>query len=112
MPKVKQLSINFRSHNQILALANTVVNLIEIFFPQTIDVLRKERSNIDGPKPILLMDQSTDFLFKFLSGVEKKITEDEDSIKVKEDQGFTSRRDELDFGCNQVIIVRDQDSKE
>lgn len=44
--------------------------------------------------------------------MEKKITEDEDSIKIKEDQGFTSRRNELDFGCNQVIIVRDQDSKE
>jgi len=28
--------------------------LIEIFFPQTIDKLMKEHSDITGPKPILL----------------------------------------------------------
>jgi superfamily I DNA/RNA helicase len=40
-PVVKQLSINFRSHNNILQLANSVVSLIELLFPKTIDKLKK-----------------------------------------------------------------------
>ena len=53
-PKVLQLTVNFRSHNEILNLANSIIGAIEIFFPQTIDKLLKERSNINGLKPIVL----------------------------------------------------------
>lgn len=41
-PKVLQLTVNFRSHNKILNLANSVISAIELFFPMTIDKLRKE----------------------------------------------------------------------
>ena len=49
--KLHQLTINFRSHNSILQLANNVVSLIETFFPKTIDKLKKEISEKNGPKP-------------------------------------------------------------
>ncbi len=40
-PIVKQLTINFRSHNNILQLANSLVSALEILFPKTIDKLKK-----------------------------------------------------------------------
>ena len=40
-PKVKQLTVNFRSHNNILQLANSVVSSIQLIFPKTIDRLKK-----------------------------------------------------------------------
>ena len=54
VPKVLQLAKNFRSHAKILDLANSVVNLLELLFPKTIDRLLKEKSDVDGPKPILI----------------------------------------------------------
>lgn len=45
---------NFRSHARILDLANSVVSLLELIFPKTIDKLKKESSDNDGPKPILI----------------------------------------------------------
>jgi hypothetical protein len=52
------LAKNFRSHAKILDLANSVVSLLELLFPKTIDRLLKEKSDIDGPRPILI-DQLT-----------------------------------------------------
>ncbi|KAM3131735.1 hypothetical protein pb186bvf_016131 [Paramecium bursaria] len=84
------LTINFRSHNNILQLANSVVSLLELCFPLTIDTLEKEKSNLLGPKPAIIYSQET--LFLLLNG-----SQQESQIK---------------FGCNQVIIVKDQESKE
>ena len=56
-PVVKQLTINFRSHNNILQLANSVVSSIEILFPKTIDRLKKEISNLNGPKPMIVAEK-------------------------------------------------------
>ena len=67
-PVVKQLTVNFRSHNNILQLANSVVSSIEILFPKTIDRLKKEVSNISGPKPIILADEDEELLFYVLCG--------------------------------------------
>ena len=53
-PKVLQLTKNFRSHCRILDCANSVVSLLELLFPKTIDKLLKETSDIDGPKPIII----------------------------------------------------------
>jgi hypothetical protein len=53
-PSMKQLTVNFRSHNQILNLANSVVSAIELLFPSSIDRLKNEKSPKDGPKPILV----------------------------------------------------------
>lgn len=93
-PTVRQLTMNFRSHNQILELANSVVALLECLFPQTIDRMAKERSYEDGPKPCLIDTGNINHLLSILFGDSSKSTE------------------EIQFGCNQVIIVRDQFSKD
>jgi hypothetical protein len=53
------LAKNFRSHSKILDLANSVVSLLELLFPRTIDKLIKETSDNQGPRPILI-DQVSD----------------------------------------------------
>ena len=101
LPFIKQLTINFRSHARILDLANSVIRVLEIFFPNTIDKLKKEKSDIDGLKPIILSSNLAESLFYLL------MTERE----VGKEQGGILARPALEFGCNQVIIVRNQDSK-
>lgn len=70
-PELIQLLTNFRSHNKILELANSIVTPIEIFYPKTIDKLKKERSNIDGPKPILLESTEPELLYFTLCNEQK-----------------------------------------
>ena len=43
---------------------------VEIFFPDTIDKLKKERSDITGMKPIILESNNFDHLFYMLLGEE------------------------------------------
>ena len=38
------------------------MNLLELCFPKTIDSLRKEKSNLLGPKPIIIYSYETLFL--------------------------------------------------
>ncbi|CAK74855.1 unnamed protein product (macronuclear) [Paramecium tetraurelia] len=95
---IHQLTINFRSHNNILQLANCLVSLLEIFFPNTIDKLKKERSNISGPKPIIVNGDKEE-LFYLLSG---------ETADQKQQVG---ERLPIEFGCNQVVLVKDQESK-
>ena len=66
-PKVLQLTKNFRSHCRILDMANSVVSLIELLFPKTIDKLMKETSDIDGPKPIIIDSTSGKMLAQLLN---------------------------------------------
>ena len=83
-------------------MANSIVSLIEIFFSNTIDKMKKERSNLDGPKPILLETQNLELLFYILFG--------EEILKKNEEDGLLTKPP-LEFGCSQVILVRDQESK-
>jgi superfamily I DNA/RNA helicase len=53
-PLVIQLLKNFRSHSKILNLANSVVSLLELLFPKTVDKMLKETSELDGPKPVII----------------------------------------------------------
>ena len=48
-------------------MANSIVTLLEIFFPQSIEKLKKEKSNIDGPKPLIFEDSDVELLFYFLT---------------------------------------------
>ncbi|CAK59524.1 unnamed protein product (macronuclear) [Paramecium tetraurelia] len=75
------LSYNFRSSHQILQLGNTLVNALELLFPSDIDLLQKEKSCQQGPKPTIIQ------------GCENK------DLTI------------VEFGCNSVIIVKDQNSK-
>ena len=93
-PNIYQLTMNFRTHNQILGLANSIVALLEALFPQTIDKMGKEVSDIDGPMPKIIVSPDHVHLFYLLFGFEKDPS-----------------KSEVQFGCNQVIIVRNQDAK-
>lgn len=102
-PVVKQLTVNFRSHGRILALANSVVSLIEAMFPETIDKLAKENSSIEGPKPMILTGNSMNELFLLLFGTQSQ---------AKADSSGLLARPPIEFGCDQVIIVRNQEDKD
>ncbi|CAD8159005.1 unnamed protein product [Paramecium pentaurelia] len=88
------LNINFRSHNQILQLANSVIRVLEICFPYKIDRLKKETSDLTGPKPVILQTEDPQDLLSYIQ------------------EFFTNDRKTVEFGCNQAIIVKDQESKE
>lgn len=62
------MSTNYRSHAQILDVANSVVNLIELFFPKSIDKLIKEGAESVGLKPMVLEPIDVKYLDKFLMG--------------------------------------------
>ena len=92
-PIINQLTVNFRTHNQVLGLANSVVSLLEGLFPQTIDSMVRETSYRDGPMPLIVPSSNVEDLVKLVFGMDAK------------------DKDEIQFGCNQVIIVRNQESK-
>ena len=52
-------------------MANSIINVIEMFFPETIDILAKEKSNLDGPKPIIINDAGDELLFLVLAGTDE-----------------------------------------
>ncbi|RIA95504.1 hypothetical protein C1645_480447 [Glomus cerebriforme] len=92
-PKQFELNINYRSHNGILQLASSVIDLIHRFFPDSIDQLSRERSEVGGPRPIFFKGfRAETFLF--------------DVFSVDEHMANCS-----EFGSEQVIIVRDEKAK-
>jgi len=60
---------------------------------------------VEGPKPILLAETDPEWLFYILSGGNELKSETHSSVK-------NTGRQELEFGCNQVILVRNQESKD
>ncbi|CAI5956689.1 unnamed protein product [Closterium sp. NIES-64] len=48
-----QLVRNYRTHNGILKLANSVVQLLRSFFPTSIDRLNEELSSVEGVAPVM-----------------------------------------------------------
>ncbi|CAB4428030.1 unnamed protein product [Rhizophagus irregularis] len=93
VPKQFELNINYRSHNGILQLASSVIDLIHHFFPDSIDHLSRERSEVGGPRPIVFKGfQAETFLF--------------DVFSVDERMPNCS-----EFGAEQVIIVRNEEAK-
>lgn len=95
-PAVRQLTVNFRSHGKILDLANSIISLIELMFPQTIDRLAKESNSICGPLPLIVNSQNIELFYRLLFG---------EAEKNPDASG-------IEFGCNQAIIVRSDQSKD
>lgn len=83
------LTVNYRSHNGILTLAQTVVNMIFHFFPLGIDKLDPEVGLISGLKPIFIKTSFSSLLA---------------ALFKKNDKG-------LCFNANQVVIVKDASTK-
>jgi len=69
------LSINYRSQNSILQLANNVVKLIETIFPHSIDKMTEEVSEKDGEKPFLIDPVGDELLCQFFFGKTVRETE-------------------------------------
>ncbi|KAI8610947.1 hypothetical protein BC830DRAFT_1053849, partial [Chytriomyces sp. MP71] len=52
-PKPFQLTKNYRSHDGILAVAASMLDLLREFFPASIDNLPAEKGMIAGPQPVI-----------------------------------------------------------
>jgi superfamily I DNA/RNA helicase len=85
-----QLSQNFRTHNGVLKLSQSVIELLYHFFPQSIDVLQPETSLINGEAPILLGSGNKQNTICAIFGNSGK-----------------AERSFVGFGAEQVILVRD-----
>lgn len=88
------LTQNFRSHDGILKLLQSIVELLYHFFPLYIDVLKPEMSMIYGEAPILLYSGDDENLF----------------IKILGNSGIIAGK-MGGFGADQVILVRDGTSR-
>ena len=91
------MTVNFRSHNKILTLANSIISAIELYFPMTIDKLIKEKSTIDGLKPIVLDSSLLDSLFYVLLGKEKQSGQKLGLLSGNSSDGGSSQ---AEFGCD------------
>ncbi|KAM7484789.1 hypothetical protein LguiA_000798 [Lonicera macranthoides] len=89
--RIFHLRQNFRTHDGILKLAQSIINLIYHFFPSSIDILSPETSLLPGEAPILL-----------------KTKENENSVKMMFENTETFGGHVTGFGAEQVILVRDE----
>ncbi|RIA97760.1 P-loop containing nucleoside triphosphate hydrolase protein [Glomus cerebriforme] len=118
-PKKFELNFNYRSHNGILRLANSVVKLIRDFFPNSIDPLSPEHSEVDGPQPIIFDGfQEKHFSSFFVGNKENEQNEHSFTYSICMDtkcrkQTTLSQKQSsfIEFGADQVIIVRDDETK-
>jgi superfamily I DNA/RNA helicase len=89
MPELLQLNVNYRTHQNVLDLANLVVGMITKCFPLSIDALEAERAHFSGPKPVLFGTSDPADLLDCLRAV----------------------AGELELGAEQLVIVRDAKAK-
>jgi superfamily I DNA/RNA helicase len=84
------LSQNFRTHDGVLKLSESVIELLYHFFPHSIDVLQPETSLIYGEAPILLgSGNNQNTIITIFGNIGK------------------AGRSIVGFGAEQVILVRD-----
>ncbi|XP_052204545.1 uncharacterized protein LOC127809631 isoform X2 [Diospyros lotus] len=88
--EIKSLSQNFRTHDGVLRLAQSVIDLLYHFFHHSIDVLEPEMSLIYGEAPLLLESGN-----------------DENAIVTIFGKSGNAGGDIVGFGAEQVILVRD-----
>ncbi|XP_065632688.1 uncharacterized protein LOC111996915 isoform X2 [Quercus suber] len=88
--KIFHLSQNFRTHDGVLKLSQSVIELIYRYFPLSTDVLQPETSLIYGEAPILLESGNK-----------------ENAILTIFGNSGNARGSIVGFGAEQVILVRD-----
>ncbi|KAL6997678.1 hypothetical protein U1Q18_007804 [Sarracenia purpurea var. burkii] len=93
--KILNLKQNFRTHDGVLRLAQSVIDLLYRFFPLFIDVLEPESSLIYGEAPVLL----------------ESINDENAIITIFGKSGNVSG-DIVGFGAEQVILVRDDRARQ
>ncbi|XVF85500.1 hypothetical protein PTKIN_Ptkin17bG0122600 [Pterospermum kingtungense] len=92
--KCFQLSQNFRTHDGVLRLAQSVIDLVYHFFPSFVDILSPETSLIYGEAPIWLESEN----------------EDNAVVRIFGNNGSVGGQ-MVGFGAEQVILVRDDLAK-
>ncbi|WRX14404.1 DNA2/NAM7 helicase [Theobroma cacao] len=92
--KCFNLSQNFRTHDGVLRLAESVIDLLYRFFPSFVDILCPETSLIYGEAPILLESEN----------------EDNAIATIFRNHGNVGGH-MVGFGAEQVILVRDDLAK-
>ncbi|KAL2559236.1 TPR and ankyrin repeat-containing protein 1 [Forsythia ovata] len=88
------LSQNFRTHSGVLKLAQSVIDLLSHFFPQSFDVLPPETSFVNGEPPIVIEPGSNENAIITVFGGSGNV-----DTKM------------VGFGAEQVILVRDDSVK-
>ncbi|KAJ3245533.1 hypothetical protein HDU77_009430 [Chytriomyces hyalinus] len=87
-PKQFTLTKNYRSHDGILAVAASVLDILTDLFPNAIDRLKREEGAIAGPQPVIVTDSpGENGIVDFL-------------------RGGKSEGAPIEFGADQVILVR------
>lgn len=81
-----QLTDNYRSHQGILSLASSIVDLMVDFFPNSLDRLGRDQGVFAGPLPIL---------FEFCNSKDLVLL-------LKDNRQLTS---DIEFGAHQAIVV-------
>lgn len=92
-PRLFMLAKNYRSHQGILSLASLVMEMLWNGFPETVDRLEPEIGQIHGPIPVFLLDCNVQML------------------ALSDTSSDEQPKQNLDFGAEQAIIVRDQSTK-
>ncbi|CAB5211870.1 unnamed protein product [Rhizophagus irregularis] len=110
-PKQFELDINYRSHNGILQLATSVIDLIWHFFPNSIDRLSREHGRVGGPQPTFFEGFQKDH-FKIFSSNSRE--SELDDVCTSNGQKLVNGDENpfIEFGADQVIIVRDDNAKD
>ncbi|KAJ7139425.1 hypothetical protein C8R44DRAFT_764441 [Mycena epipterygia] len=93
-PRTFQLTVNYRSHAGIVNCAHTVIEVITMFWPYSIDVLDRERGTVDGLRPV------------FFTGFDTGNVEYEQFLFGDREGSY------IEFGAQQCILVRDDAARE
>ena len=96
VPKICNLTINYRTHSRILQAASSVVDMLHAHFPYAVDKMEPDVGCFDGPIPVLFETNSPSELALLMHG---------DNLAA---EGVTV---ELDMGAQQVVIVRSHEAK-
>ncbi|XP_061422296.1 TPR and ankyrin repeat-containing protein 1 isoform X4 [Lethenteron reissneri] len=91
--RLYELCQNYRSHSGILEFASSIVDLLQHFFPESLDWLPRDQGLFPGPRPILLDSCSSEDLAILLRGHQR-------------------RAQPIEFGAHQVILVCNEKAKE
>ena len=93
VPKLHNLTLNFRSHSGILGLAGSIIDIIKEFFIQSIDCLPNDINMLSGPTPVIVESCEVGDLALLLSANKREVST-------------------IEFGSHQVILVQSQEARE
>ncbi|EMD41355.1 hypothetical protein CERSUDRAFT_120481 [Gelatoporia subvermispora B] len=94
-PETFELTLNYRSHSGIVDCARSVIDLITMLWPNSIDRLAKEQATTSGPKPVFF-----------------NAPDCEDPKCLEQFLFDTCGRSTIEFGAEQCILVRDEDGRQ